>query len=106
MPGDDGPPGNHGQSPSPLSESMSFSMHFACSPTRRLPSKRSPSRARAAVSCSASRTHGVDSSAIAFKCGSASSGLFSACAPAAFHASNVSRMRGSEFAMNSPSAFA
>ena len=38
--------------------------------------------------------------------GFASSGLFNASAPAAFHASNVSRMRGSEFAMNSPSAFA
>ena len=32
--------------------------------------------------------------------------LFSASAPAAFHASNVSRIRGSEFAIKSPSAFA
>ena len=106
MESDDGPPGNHGQRPSRLRVSRSFPRQRSCSAARRSLPKSSPSRARAAVSCSASRTHGVASSATALSCGLVSSGLFSASAPASLQASNVARMRGSAFAMNAPSAFA
>ena len=53
-----------------------------------------------------SRTHGVESSAMALRFSFCSRGLFSVSPPAAFHFSKVSRMRGSELAMNDASAFA
>ena len=106
MPSDDGPPGNHGQRPSPLRSFTSFSRQRACSDARRAVSNSSPTRRREAASSVASRTHGVESSAIVLRSSFCSSGLFSVSPPAAFHFSNVSRMRGSELAMNDASAFA
>ena len=81
-------------------------MQRACSDASRSVSNSWPTRRREAVSFAASRTHGVESSAIVLRSSFCSSGLFSVSPPAFRHVSKVARMRGSEFAMNDASAFA
>ena len=93
------PPGNQGQPPSPFRRFSSRSRAARASFVARLASNNSAILARASVSSTASRTHGVSASRVftrsEFFSGlfRASSGLVSASVP--FHCSKTRPIRGS-----------